>query len=76
MDVALVDALLPRLADGVRLVRRLSAHLPVIAISLDGTNRREVLAAGAIAYLEKDGAVEQLVETLLAADSEGRSTPR
>jgi DNA-binding NarL/FixJ family response regulator len=64
-DVALVDALLPTLADGVRLVRRLSAQVPVVAISLDGTSRSEVLAAGAVAYLEKDGAVEQLVETLL-----------
>ena len=70
-DVALVDALLPRLTDGVRLVRRLSLHLPVVAISLDGTSRSAVLAAGAVAYVEKDGAVEQLVATLVAVSADG-----
>jgi hypothetical protein len=59
--VALVDALLPTLADGVQLVRRLTAYLPVVAISLDGASRGEMLTAGAVAYAEKDGAVEDLL---------------
>jgi DNA-binding NarL/FixJ family response regulator len=66
-DVALVDALLPTLADGVRLVRQLSTHIPVVGISLDGTSQAHVLAAGAVAYLEKDGDVEDLVRTVHAA---------
>jgi DNA-binding NarL/FixJ family response regulator len=66
-DVALVDALLPTLADGVALVRRLTPHVPVVAISLDGTRRTAVLAAGAVAYLEKDGSLDDLVATLRQA---------
>ena len=68
-DVALVDALLPTLADGVALVRCLSPHVPVVAISLDGTRRRDALAAGAVAYLEKDGSLDDLVATLREAAS-------
>ena len=68
-DVALVDALLPADADGVALVRRLSPHVPVVAISLDGTCRRDALAAGAVAYLEKDGSLDDLVATLREAAS-------
>jgi DNA-binding NarL/FixJ family response regulator len=75
-DVALVDALLPTPADGVLLVRRLARHLPVVVISLDGTSRSEVLAAGAVAYLEKDGAVEGLVDAVLAAAAAGRTVGR
>ena len=66
-DVAIVDVLLPTLADGVQLVRSLSADVPVVAISLDGTSRTEALAAGAAAYLEKDGAVEDLLAAVLVA---------
>jgi DNA-binding NarL/FixJ family response regulator len=72
-DVALVDVLMPTVADGVELVGRLSEHVPVVAISLDGTNRVQVLAAGAVAYVEKDGAVEDLLAALLAA-AESTST--
>ena len=66
-DVALVDALLPTLADGVALVRSLAPHLPVVAMSLDGSRRRDALAAGAVAYVEKDGALDDLVAALDAA---------
>jgi DNA-binding NarL/FixJ family response regulator len=66
-DVALVDALLPTVADGVHLVRRLVVYLPVVAISLDGSSRVQMLAEGAVAYLEKDGAVEDLLSALLGA---------
>ena len=55
------------MVDGVELVRQLAAHVPVVAISLDGTNRVQILAAGAVAYVEKDGAVEDLLAALLAA---------
>jgi DNA-binding NarL/FixJ family response regulator len=48
-------------------VRRLTGHVPVVAISLDGTSRSQVLDAGAVAYLEKDGAVEELVAAVLDA---------
>jgi DNA-binding NarL/FixJ family response regulator len=67
LDVARVDALLPRPADGVRLVRRPSPYVTVVAISLDGTTRGHVLAAGAVAYLEKDGAIEDLLAALRSA---------
>jgi DNA-binding NarL/FixJ family response regulator len=66
-DVALVDALLPTLADGVALVRGLAPHVPVVAISLDGSRRRDTLAAGAVAYVEKDGALDDLVAALRRA---------
>lgn len=66
-DVALVDVLLPTMADGVDLVRRLSGLVPIVAISLDGTSRTQALAAGAVVYVEKDGAVEDLLAALLAA---------
>jgi DNA-binding NarL/FixJ family response regulator len=45
----------------------LPPHLPVVAISLDGTRRREVLAAGAVAYVEKDGSLDSLVAALRQA---------
>ena len=70
-DVALVDVLLPTLADGVELVRVLSPYVPVVAISLVGTSRAEALAAGATAYLEKDGAVEDLLAALQQAATSG-----
>ncbi|MGZ6269533.1 MAG: response regulator [Candidatus Limnocylindrales bacterium] len=66
-DVALIDALLPTLADGVRLVRALAVHVPVVAISLEGASRAEMLAAGAVAFVEKDGAVDDLLVTVTAA---------
>ena len=66
-DVALVDVLLPTVADGLDLVRRLFDVVPVVAISLDGTSRAAALAAGAVAYVEKDGAVEDLLTALRLA---------
>jgi CheY-like chemotaxis protein len=66
-DVALVDALLPTLDVGVALVRRLAVHVPVVALSLDGASRPEMLAAGAVAFMEKDGAVDELLDALRGA---------
>lgn len=72
-DLAVVDALLPTLADGVRLVRALSPLLPVVAISLDGTSRAAMLAAGALAYVEKEGAPDRLIDVL---ETLGTCSPR
>jgi DNA-binding NarL/FixJ family response regulator len=41
--------------------------VPVVALSLDGTARQAVLAAGARAFVEKDGAPDDLLAALHAA---------
>ncbi len=63
-DAVLVDILLPRRADGLRLIAQLSAYRPVVAISFDGAAREAALAAGASRYLEKDGRPEEILAAL------------
>lgn len=66
VDVALVDVALPTVADGLALIRQLSSAVRVVAISINGAARTQALAAGARAYLEKDGDTDRLLRTLHA----------
>jgi DNA-binding NarL/FixJ family response regulator len=63
-DAVLVDVLLPGRADGLGLIAQLSACRPVVAISVDGGARESAIAAGASAYLEKDGHPEEILAAL------------
>ena len=63
-DVALVDVGLPDRVAAVSRVRGLAGGVPVVALSLDGTARQAVLAAGARAFVEKDGAPDDLLAAL------------
>jgi DNA-binding NarL/FixJ family response regulator len=67
--VAIVDILLPRAAEGLALLRAVSGDLqiPVVAMSIRGGLRGPALAAGAHAFLEKDGSPELLLTALRVA---------
>lgn len=64
--VAVMDMYLPAMSDGLALLRIFSQDLgiPVIAISLEATARRDALAAGAFRFLDKASVPELLVEAL------------
>lgn len=64
--VALVDMLLPEASDGLGLVRALTGELgiPALAMSIDGGVRGHALAAGAVAFYDKDEGAERLVAAL------------
>ena len=47
VDRILMDVHLPNSDDGITLIRALSRRYPVIALSIDGTNRTSALRAGA-----------------------------
>jgi DNA-binding NarL/FixJ family response regulator len=66
-DVALVDVDLPDRAAAAARIRGLAGGVPVVALSLDGATRDAALAAGARAFVEKDGAPETLLAALRAA---------
>jgi DNA-binding NarL/FixJ family response regulator len=73
-DVVLLDVHLPDAGTGLALLGELArAAVPVVAMSATGSARGPALAAGATAFVEKDGAVEELVAALLAAGSGGVS---
>ena len=67
IDVALVDVALPTPASGLALIEQLSATLPVVAFSINGASRDAAIAAGATAYLEKDGDTDRLLHALQTA---------
>lgn len=71
-DVVVLDLLLPRVEDGVGVLRELSARgTPVVAISVLGFLRAHALASGAFTFLEKGSPViEQLMQAIRNA---GRS---
>ncbi|SNR90333.1 hypothetical protein SAMN04488107_0543 [Geodermatophilus saharensis] len=71
-DVALVDVDRPDRSAAVGRVRRLAGRVPVVALGLDGAVRAATLAAGARAFVEKDGATDDLL-TALSAAVPGRS---
>ena len=75
-DVALVDVALPAVDTGLALIRRLSATLPVVAFSINGAACAAALAAGAAAYLEKDGDTDRLLRTLHALIRPDSRSPR
>jgi two-component system nitrate/nitrite response regulator NarL len=64
VDRVLLDVYLPHSDDGMTLIQALSRRYPVIALSIDGTNRTAALRAGATAYLEKDGNPEDILQAL------------
>ncbi len=77
-DAVTVDLLMPEM-DGLELITRLhAAHpaLPVIAVSADiqEATQREVLAAGARAFVSKAGRMAVLIEILAALPGAGAGT--
>lgn len=74
-DVALVDVDLPDRAAVAARIRALAGGVPVVALSLDGAARAAALAAGAAAFVEKDGASNALLTALRAAASAPRREP-
>jgi DNA-binding NarL/FixJ family response regulator len=66
-DVAIVDVRLPDPATGLSLIRRLTPEVPVVAVSVSGAHRTAALAAGATAYLDKDGRPDALLAALRAS---------
>jgi DNA-binding NarL/FixJ family response regulator len=75
-DVVLVDVLLPGVAAGLALLGELAAAgIPAVAMSASGGVRTRALAAGAHAFVEKDGSAEALVDAVLAA-GRGGTSPR
>jgi two-component system response regulator DesR len=67
--VALVDVILPDEPTGLRLVSALSqpAGCAVVAMSVRSGIRRAALAAGAFAFVEKDGDVDAILSAVRAA---------
>src|SRR5437588_5158560 len=60
-SIFLLDLVLPRVEDGLRLVHELVQRgQTVVAMSLRSGLRTEALDAGATAFVEKDGSVESL----------------
>lgn len=67
-DVVLVDVQLPDATTGLTLLADLArAGVPAVAMSWSGGLRARALAAGAVAFVEKDGAAEALVDAVLTA---------
>jgi CheY-like chemotaxis protein len=70
-DVALVDAAVPTVSAGQKVITDLGAAIPVVAFSINGAARGAALTAGATAYQEKDGDTDRLLQTLQSAASIG-----
>ena len=68
-DVVVLDLLLPRVEDGLGVLRELTARgRPVVAISVLGFLRAQALTSGAFAFLEKGSPViEQLMQVVRGA---------
>ena len=67
--VALIDMLIPDEAAGVALVRSLAQRpgCAVVAMSVRGGLRRAALAAGAVAFVEKAGDIDAILDAVRAA---------
>jgi CheY-like chemotaxis protein len=67
--VALVDVLVPDELTGLALVHRLARRLncAVVAMSVRGGLRDATLAAGAVAFVEKSGDIDALLDAARAA---------
>ena len=68
-DVVVLDLLLPRVEDGLGVLRELTARgRPVVTISVLGFLRAQALASGAFTFLEKGSPViEQLMQAIRGA---------
>jgi DNA-binding NarL/FixJ family response regulator len=75
-DLAIVDIRLPDPATGLALIRRLTARTPVVAVSVSGVHRTAALAAGARAFLDKDGRADALLATLRSSIAVAERSPR
>jgi DNA-binding NarL/FixJ family response regulator len=69
--VALVDVLLPEEVTGLALVRSLKQRpgCAVVAMSVRGGLRAAALAAGAVAFVEKESDIDALLNTVRTAAS-------
>jgi DNA-binding NarL/FixJ family response regulator len=67
--VALVDVLIPDEATGLALVRRLGQRpgCAVVAMSVRGGLRRPAMAAGAVAFVEKAGDIDAMLDAVRVA---------
>ncbi len=80
-DVAVVD-LPSESSAGSALVERLAGLVPVVVVSMSGSQRVAALAAGAVRFVEKDGDAAALVAAIRSAADDGtgslsrRSSPR
>jgi DNA-binding NarL/FixJ family response regulator len=64
-DVALTEMLLPSPEDGIGLVEELSRQgLPVLVLTAAARMREQARRCGAVAFLEKDGQVEEIMSAL------------
>lgn len=72
--VAIVDVLMPTEREGLSLLKVFAEQhgIPVVAMSLNNACADSAIAAGAYAFLAKDGYSDLLVSALLAARVEGR----
>jgi DNA-binding NarL/FixJ family response regulator len=75
-DLAVVDVLLPDPATGLALIRGLVQRLPVVAVSVSSAHRSAALAAGATAFLDKDGRPDLLLAVLRAVGHAGHAASR
>jgi DNA-binding NarL/FixJ family response regulator len=75
-DVVLMDYRLPAL-DGIQATAQVAAALPDVAVvaltaSADAAEREALIGAGAVACLNKDQELEEIVSTILQAASTTR----
>jgi DNA-binding NarL/FixJ family response regulator len=71
-DVVVVDLPGPG-SRGEALIRRLVPDVAVVAVGLDGAQRRAAVHAGAAVFVEKDGDDQALIDAIRAAAA---TTPR
>lgn len=76
-SVALVDVLLPDDATGLALVRSLTERrgCAVVAMSVRGGLREAAMAAGAVAFVEKGGDIDALLDAVRSATTPDRVGP-
>lgn len=69
-SVALVDVLLPDSTTGLALVTNLAQRpgCAVVAMSVRGSLRAAAIAAGSVAFVEKDGDIDAILAAVRAAD--------
>lgn len=69
-SVALVDVLLPDSTTGLALVTSLAQRpgCAVVAMSVRGSLRAAAIAAGSVAFVEKDGDIDAILDAVRAAE--------